>query len=562
MKIGLYLAYPPARNISLYNEGLGRYMGMLVKTLKARNNDITLACPPWLLEPLVELLYEFNVSEESIRILTLPEPAIWIISGWLDKRRHKKERIKKQPYHIVSSIYNAVFDFLVKTKHIVFILLLLIAAILCVIIMAPFLLVYELLHCLARAALKIARTVLGKSISFFDNAISRFFNVQRLVNNSKGRALLSIIWDKMLMVMRDSICSDLIYKINHEKYKQDVWFTPTAYWKEFSRIRGVAITCFPDLTPAIFPESFSQWDYAAVTDIVRDVTSLSKYIIAYCDYQKIAMLVNTLGRDPACIRSIGLFVNEVKPYIDVSANNPSCLDSTASRHFARHLLNDIWQNSAPDIQPYLSGPFRAYGFKDMKYIFYSSQCRPNKNMMTLVKAYEYLLRKKEASFKLVLTGNLSDAPEIKEYVYKNHLQFDIITFSRVSNQQLAALYACAELVVNPTLYEGGFLMIFSEGMSVGTPSVMSRIPQVTDVADPYDIDDCLFDPSDYKDMANKILYGICHRDELVKRQQPLYDVLSKWCSEDAGRCYEDAFRYFIGLDKQLKEDKTKARMDN
>ena len=37
---------------------------------------------------------------------------------------------------------------------------------------------------------------------------------------------------------------------------------------------------------------------------------------------------------------------------------------------------------------------REFDFSDVRYIFYASQNRPHKNILNLIKAYEYILRKK------------------------------------------------------------------------------------------------------------------------------------------------------------------------
>lgn len=552
MKIGVYLGYAPLRDVSLLSEGLGRYLGMLVKILVERKHEITVACPPWLIQKLVELFDEYDIGKDEISFITLPTPALLRTYDLVSDLKNKRKRAKRRHFHYVTmSFFSLIFNTLIFIKHFSFLLLFSVALALGGIIITPPLLLFLLFFTIIRKVSDLAGYLFGKSFSVLTRLLKKFELTKPLKSFLKGNKPLSALWNEIIQAMRNSVCKDLVRKINKQKKGPDVWYAPAAYWKEYTDIKGVTVTCFPDLSTAVFAEGFSIWDFSSITDDVRYVTHWSKYIITYCDYQKLAMVVNMLGRDPACIRAVGLFVNDMSSYLDASDGFSQYWRNSAGLYFAKRLLSTLWVHSNHKIWPYWAGPLCNYTFMDMKYVFYSSQCRPNKNILTLVKAYEYLLKKKEVTFKLVLTGNLDNATEVREYVYEKRLQFDIVTFSQVSNQQLAALYACAELVVNSTLYEGGFLMIFSEGMSVGTPSVMSRIPQVTEVTDDYDIDDCLFNPVDHVDMANKILYGVQNREKLVKRQQPLYDTLSRWCKEDAGRDYEEAFNYFINLEQQM-----------
>jgi len=185
-----------------------------------------------------------------------------------------------------------------------------------------------------------------------------------------------------------------------------------------------------------------------------------------------------------------------------------------------------------------------------KFIFYASQLRPNKNIMNLVKGYEIALREKFIYAKLVLTGNPAHVPEVMDYIYKNRLQYDILFAYDVPDQVLAALYSRAVLVVNPTLYEGGFPFTFTEGMSVGTPSIMSDIPQVTEYIDGDLAAKMLFQPMSPNDIADKIAFGINNRSELYELQKPLYDKLKNRNWSDVANDYLDTFQKVIKMERQ------------
>lgn len=74
---------------------------------------------------------------------------------------------------------------------------------------------------------------------------------------------------------------------------------------------------------------------------------------------------------------------------------------------------------------------------------------------------------------------------------------------------------------------------------------MSSIPQVTEVMQGYGLEDYLFDPYDYLDMSAKIEKGLKNRDELIAKEQVLYDQLKNRTWKDVCREYVQAFEYFI-----------------
>ena len=166
------------------------------------------------------------------------------------------------------------------------------------------------------------------------------------------------------------------------------------------------------------------------------------------------------------------------------------------------------------------------------------------NILNLVKAFEYILRQKSIQLKLILTCNINSDADLKNYVYNHRLQYDVLSFSSVTAQQLAALYMCAQIVVNPTLYEGGFSFTFSEAVSVGTPSIMGNIPQNYEELKEYNLDEYFFDPYDYLDIAEKIVKSLENRDGLIAREKEVYEVMRRRSWKCVCEEYIDAFHYF------------------
>lgn len=78
-------------------------------------------------------------------------------------------------------------------------------------------------------------------------------------------------------------------------------------------------------------------------------------------------------------------------------------------------------------------------------------------------------------------------------------------------------------------------------MSVGTPSIMSNIPQVIEVLEEYDFiqkaQKWLFNVYDDQDLEKKLYFALEHFEELKENQQELYDLLNRRTWKDVGKEY-------------------------
>lgn len=142
-------------------------------------------------------------------------------------------------------------------------------------------------------------------------------------------------------------------------------------------------------------------------------------------------------------------------------------------------------------------------------------------------AAEDAANRAEAAAANILTGRINSIQRIYKMIEDRGLQRDVISLPGVPNHVLAALYRLATLSVTPTQFEGGFPFTFSEAYSVGTPSIMSRIPVVTELLDDPELLSLMtFDPLDRDEMRRKILWGLSNVDELFERQKPLFEKMS------------------------------------
>lgn len=539
MKIGFFMGYAP--HTVLKKEGLGRYVANLIQGLLKTQNEIAIACPAWLVKDVEDLLEDFSIDGKQIEfIVSTWVPIIWKM---YDKATYgKKKKIKERGS--IRRALKAICDegfmrFLEITNIILFVLAILLVLIV-VILLLPLAIVAAFLGLIGTLAVKLLNKIKGRVND--KNYLKQLGTNFR--NSGYNLYLYVINW------LQENSTEDIVRKINRGGYKVDVWYSPSFFWKAFNKIEGVRVINAPDLVTAEFPEKFAEERFTVLSmNNIKHTIEHGDYFIVYCEFIKKNLLINKFNKEDKKVITIPHGVNSLSEVIEISKSETKRFNvgNEFSEAFARSILQTLPPKNV-SIVPYTG----TFVFEDTRYLFYSSQARPHKNILNLIKAYENVLRKRYYNIKLIMTCNLDVIPEVKQYVYNRGLEKDILTFQNVTNQQLAALYYCADLVVNPTLYEGGFPFTFGEGMSVGTPSVMGRIPQVEDVVKGYDLEDCLFDPYNAVDMENKIVYGLEHKEEILQKQQRLFDVLNQRTWDIVAKEYLSAFQTFINMDKEKK----------
>jgi glycosyltransferase involved in cell wall biosynthesis len=535
MNIGIYLGFGREyKEYSLTDQGLGRYLAFLVRGLAEGGNYLTIAYPYWYKIPLKELLSYYHVDIAKVTYLEAELP----MSAWelyLDflmrkQRQPKANTFGFSPRKMLSNVLSRI----VQIHNPIVLFACFFLMLLIIVLLSP-------LICIS-ICLLVGPKMIIRFIKKSKGILKKYLMALKLYNHA--------LWvrqefEKQLDLterVRLRLMSSMVKMINNRDLAVDIWFSPMMFWPEFDQIRGTKVVAVPDLVTVPFAFGYSKYKVINTTNNCRDTLRKGTNFITYCNYVRDTLLVKEYQKHSDRIKVIPHANNETISDINVSDSlikfNP---EYDVNKHFARRILQTLPMKASIRYSSY----FEKYSFADLKYIFYSSQVRPNKNMLNLFKAYEYLLRKKHYNIKLITTGNLEHSTELLDYVHTANLHFDILSFNGVSVKQLSALYACAELVVNPTLYEGGFPFTFAEGMSVGTPSVMSNIPQVKEVCDGWGMELYLFDPYRWEDIAEKIEYGLNHKEELVKNQLPLYKHLAERTWEVVAREYVDVFKYFL-----------------
>lgn len=551
MRIGIYLGYAPyIKPMSLKQEGLGRYLSFLLKGFTQTGNEVMIACPNWVIPLVDELIADEDIDATSIEILTsTTEPVLFkAYVKWIN-RKHRPKTRRGRLSRAVINWTDTILDIFLRAKNIAVLIALLVLCTLLGIAAIPFLILGGIIYGLAR----LVKTVLQK---LFRVSVSVLSPRKILRGTSVGKSLKKN-WNAVAIQekIRRYSTDEIIKKVKHMKNPPDVWYSPTAFWEEFNLFPGVRVVCVPDLVTTEFPTKFSKGYFANSTERISNTIKKGKHFITYCDYLRDSLLLAKYFKNKEDVMVVTHAQNDMLPFLNMAKYFERVpFKEDVNTYFAKNIILPGVLAHSVNMGPFLIGSdsFNNFSFKDVDYIFYPSQVRGNKNILNLVKAYEYLLRHKNIRVKLILTCNINNDEELHGYIYDNRLQYDVLSFNGVTAQQLAALYMCAKLVVNPSLYEGGFPFTFGEGMSVGTPSVMSNIPQVIEVMGDGSLQDYLFDPYDYKDMADKIEKGLQNREVLLEREKIIYRQLSARTWENVCEEYIHAFQYFI--DRSKKED--------
>ena len=142
---------------------------------------------------------------------------------------------------------------------------------------------------------------------------------------------------------------------------------------------------------------------------------------------------------------------------------------------------------------------------------------PGKNHIRLLEAFERLTNRTDRPLTLALAGGRWNGAEVIEAkVHQLGLEKQVVFLGFVPDETLPLLYAAADLLVFPSLFEG-FGIPLLEAMASGTPVCTSNVSSMPEVVGDAGL---LFDPLDTEDIAATMLRLLDDRelrDRLVAR---------------------------------------------
>ncbi len=526
MDDGIFLGYD--KNIPLKNEGLGRLLAFLVSGwVRLPDRRLTIACPYWLVEDLKALLADHGVSSDRYELLRTPEP--WYRQVQL--RLKTAERAMRPGVHRIRSWIRGeslpeakdflrLFDanpwywgFLTGLK------LVAIAAIV-VWILIRFWLVFVFFA----AAFAIYR--LWRELTKKRRIQSQQLSPKRQMRKQRRRR------KRYAKEMQR-----LVGQVNEQQVVRN-WLIPTPFWPEAHGISHRKSIVCPDLVLQEFPLRFADAGSEPIYSRILHTLQEAQQLICYSQTVKSHQLVHGVGLTCEQIEVIGHGRVELSDYLKLGKTLP---DQAERKQIALEHLRS-YQRSFLSSNPY----WNRFAWDRSNFVFYSSQARGQKNILSLLRAIEILRHKSEDPIRLVLTCERTAGSQIDLFVSEHRLDAWVLFAPGVSNQVLASLYCLASLAVNPTLFEGGFPFTFTEAYSVGTPSLLSDIPMVRErLADRENEsgqlqERMLFDPMNPLDLADKIRWGVANRQELFALQRGLFEAFPTW--EEVAQRYSDSLR--------------------
>lgn len=499
--IGIFLGYSPEQSIR--GQGISRLLTFILNGI-LKNDDarVAIATPAWFKQDIIEFLQEENIDVSKIELITTDKiPFIIRLRQRLKRKKSiQQENVESLAMPAQSSSKSPkdfLQDWFANSS------------------IRKFLVAQKTLKFAIKKMLSLMRASVKKGKGFLTGSTSDLRKISAL--RKLYKALRKVEFNKLTALI-------------NQRPDIPVWFTPALFWPEVKDIHAKKIIAAPDVVLVEFPEYFKDAESQETYDKVATAIAAGDHFICYSEYVKQHHLVKAFSVPPDKVSVIphGL--------TDLSAH----LQGENIREQSIQILR-AYQKAKLQNNPYLAD----FDLSEMRYLFYSSQLRPYKNFRNLIDAYEILLRERFVNIKLVVTADIAANAEIHNYILSKRLQFDVLSFSDVPGNVLAALNCLATCAVNPTLFEGGFPFTFTEAYSVGTPSIMSAIPVVSaDVRDAHLQQAMLFDPHSIDDMVNKIEWAVNHSDELFALQQPLYQHFKQRCWGTVAKDYVNLLSRF------------------
>ncbi len=512
-KYGIYLAYAPEQDIR--NQGLGRLLAFIISGAIENKTSLVLAYPKWYEAEIKKLCEDHHIDFNAIdTITTSGVPLLIRIKHSIEQFRKRKKRnfgiFKKLLEHGSKIIGKIGMQWLGMSNLPLFLMsgLVLLGIFLAV---SPVLLIFVLFYTLFMMTKKVVAKLMSTK-------------ALRLLTSPMKSFRRNIFAHKVFDSLRSQELERLSKKIN-KRNDISAWLVPTLFWPEISSIKAKKIVVAPDIILYDFPTQFNDLFFYNVNKKIKATITHTDHFITYSSYVKEKHLQKPFN------------IQDDK--ITVVTHGASDLSNYLAKEDSLTILKKYQQRKLSN-NPYLAN----FDLENMRYIFYSSQVRPHKNFLNLIKAYKKVLREKYVNVKLITTADLNHAPEIYDYILKHRLQNDVLSFYNVPSKVLAALNARAICAVNPTLFEGGFPFTFLEAYTVGTPSIMSNIPMTTEqISDEELQKTMLFDPFSVDDMVDKIEWGIRNSEKLFELQNKLYIQMKQRTWADAASDYIKVLDY-------------------
>ena len=523
----------------LTGEGISHLIAMLIRNAQKQEDGklrIHIASVTWMKQAFFDFLKAEGIDTDQVDFETAGRRAPFIYQfyfWWISRKSKPKKRFLLWQVRIESFLRNLLHTFsdrflTVRTFPGLILSIIILIAFLPVIILIG--MIYLFLR-VTRAGI----TWLARSSSFSPLISESKEKISR--SKQKTFDMAPRVYQRMLQAEQRQLAEKLG---NDRQFK--AWFFAHPNNKFISRFTTPKVVAVPDIVYLDFPSLYSRYVPNLLDILDKNIAETIKNadrVITFSDYVRSNHLIKPNLKAAEDVYVIPHAPIDKRESLTVREDIPDF-----DLHFmASHIIRDYLEESAQKHSGSLHDYLVDLDLGEIDYLFVSSQTRLHKNHLNLIKAYKILLREKYINHKLVITGNFSG--EIEEYIKKEHLGLDVLSFNKLPAKTHAAFYACASLTVTPTLFEGGFPFTFSESLSVGTPIVLSDIPVVRENLTDQERQSYCFDPYNMQAMVDKIVWALEHREQLLKEELKTLEKMKTRSWEDVAADY---LRVFLQAD--------------
>jgi len=513
-------------------EGISRLIAMIVRGIQDRNDlQIHIAAVSWVKEAIINYMDELGVNTQRLSFALVNEnpPLVFqLYNWWIDRKPRPR---KYWPYR--EKLYNKLQE--IRTE-----------------IGTRFVVLRPGIGLLAITLLGVVASpviiVLGVVFTFFYvtkkllDGLINLLHIRQLTESVRGyvfsmKEKLFGLAPRVYLYMANAEMKFLAKKIGRDK-KFSAWFFAYPNNKYIDYFNSPTIVAVPDIVFMDFPSRYSQKENDLMENqfgFIKQTISNAEKVVTFSEHVKQHHVIK-----PGLKRKEDVTVIRHAP-IDMRtliSSRPD-VDDIEIHFLARRVIKNFIQKQTEGHSDTYSIYLRSLDLGEINYLFVSSQSRLHKNHLNLLKAYRFLLREKYANLKLVFTGHFSG--EMQEYITQERLQLDVLSMHYLPPTVHASFYACAQLTVIPTLFEGGFPFVFSESLSVSTPIIISDIWAVRETLSKDEISLYCFDPYNIQDITEMIEWALENRASLLSSQTKTLKKMKSRTWKDVAEEYIQVF---------------------
>jgi len=533
----------------VHSEGIMRLLGFLLPHWVEDNTiSVTIACATWVREELEKHFLDLGADLSKVTFITARKNPFFVVRVirkvfYASKKDHFNKLYKPRKRNFAKLIIKKIVGFVVYRWWALCLFL-------------PVIIVFGTLYSLFYTIQKLVK----KIVSIFSKLNERFTyflskDISKVTNKTKARLIIYRIGNKFYSISPrkffEHIGKTILNLVSMEELRLlnrkilglndiDCWFFPFPRYAAAFKVKTPKVVSLPDLVHLDFPTRFLQLDenyYSLIEEISDSLKSATK-VITYSNY----VCENHVVKNNYAKGENVVVINHAP--IDLSSQI-AITNSTSShkgnlRTTSLEIIQNYVRNLSINENNYNSEYIAQLPFEDIKYFFISSQNRPHKNYLNTIKAYEKLLREQYINAKLLVTGDLYG--EVLDYINARRLHLDVLSLHALPAKVHAAFYACAELTLAPSLFEGGFPFVFSESLSLNTPVLLSDIPVVREVLPSPIYDQFIFDPYSIQDIVSKVSWAMDNRTELLTNQKKILRKMKNRTWENVADEYSNVFK--------------------